>query len=475
MSRRRVLLGTVLGVLFALGWWAGGSHASRGLYSGLDLFVEVLETVKANYVDAVQADKLVTGAMRGVARGLDPWSRYLDPEEFRSVRGTIQGAFDGIGASVDQRGGWPVVIAPIEGSPAWDAGLLPGDIITKIDGRSTFGLTPDEVSGKLRGAAGTKLAITVARETAAHGTTDADVSEKLIELTRRRVTVKNVPYAFVAAPGVGYLRLAHFSAHAGGDVAAAIDSLRAAGARALVLDLRGNPGGTIDESVAIASQFLPDGTLITSTSGRANGANRNYDAKAARTELAWPLAVLVDGGSASASEILAGALQDHDRAVLVGDTTYGKGVAQQIYPLRTSLGALQLTVSRYLTPSGRSLQRERLLAVADDGEDGEVDESGTTARDSVPAAGRVFRTDGGRIVRAGMGLAPDVRVAADSTAARLRVVAHHPGGAAGAAREALTRDPVYQRALEVLKRSTDARGVFAAAGLKVPSSGGARR
>ena len=473
MSRRRFLLGTVLGVLFALGWWAGGSHAARGLYSGLDLFVEVLETVKANYVDPVDTGKLVTGAMRGVAHGLDPWSRYLDPEEFRAVRGTIQGAFDGIGASVDQRGGWPVVIAPIEGSPAWDAGVLPGDIITKIDGRSTFGLSPDEVSGKLRGAAGTKLVLGVAREEGAHG--DGDVSEKTIELTRRRVTVKNVPYAFIAAPGVGYVRLAHFSTHAATDVASAVDSLRGAGARALVLDLRGNPGGTIDESVAIAGQFLPPGTRITSTAGRANGASRDYDAKASRTELQWPLAVLVDGGSASASEILAGAFQDQDRAVLVGDTTFGKGVAQQIYPLRTSLGALQLTVSRYLTPSGRSIQRERLMAAASDDDEEEGDGEPGAVRDSAAGAGRVFRTKGGRVVRAGMGLVPDVPVAADSSIARLRYDSHHPGGVLGAARTALARDPVFLRALEVLQHSADARGVFAAAGLKAPAAGGARR
>ena len=128
--RRRVLLGAVLGALFALGWWVGGSHASRGLYSGLDLFVEVLRTVQANYVDPVDPGRLVTGAMRGVTHSLDPWSRYLDPEQFRALKGSIQGEFDGIGATLDQRDGWPVVIAPIEGSPAWDAGLMPGDIIT---------------------------------------------------------------------------------------------------------------------------------------------------------------------------------------------------------------------------------------------------------------------------------------------------------------------------------------------------------
>lgn len=465
---RRVMLGAVLGVLFALGWWAGGSHAARGLYAGLDLFVEVLQTVQANYVDPVDTSKLVTGAMRGVAHGLDPWSRYLDPEEFRAVRGSIQGAFDGIGASVDQRDGWPVVIAPIEGSPAWDAGLLPGDVIGRIDERATFGLSPDEVSAKLRGPAGSKVVLDLVR----------DGEEKVITLERRRVVVKNVPYAFVAAPGVGYVRLAHFSQGAAKDVAAALDTLRAGGARSLVLDLRGNPGGTIDEAVAIAGQFLPKGARITETSGRAPNADKTYDANAARSELAWPLAVLVDRGSASASEILAGALQDHDRAVLLGDTTFGKGVAQQIYPLRTSLGAVQLTVSHYLTPSGRSIHRAHASVTEDEelDEDGEpVGEPtpGKSARDS--AARRVYRTDMGRVVPAGIGLAPDVRVAADSAAVRLRMDPRHPGGAAGAARASLAIDPVFQRALQLLQRANDARSVFAAAGIKVPSSGGAKR
>jgi carboxyl-terminal processing protease len=461
------MLGAVLGVLFALGWWAGGSHAARGLYSGLDLFVEVLQTVQSNYVDPVDTSKLMTGAMRGVTRGLDPWSRYLDPEEFRAVRGSIQGAFDGIGASVDQRDGWPVVIAPIEGSPAWDAGLLPGDIIGRIDEHATFGMTPDEVSAKLRGPAGSKVVLDLVR----------DGEEKVITLERRRVVVKNVPYAFIGAPGIGYLRLAHFSQGAAKDVASALDTLRAAGARALVIDLRGNPGGTIDEAVAIAGQFLPKGARITQTEGRAPNVGKTYDAAAARSELAWPLAVLIDHGSASASEILAGALQDHDRAVLVGDSTFGKGVAQQIYPLRTSRGAVQLTVSHYHTPSGRSIHRERGRALDEDAEEDEevpsTDGPGPAERDS--AALRVYRTDLGRIVAAGSGLAPDVRVKADSASARLRVDSRHPGGIAGAARASLAVDPVYQRALQLLQRAADARGIFAAAGIRVPVTGGARR
>jgi carboxyl-terminal processing protease len=214
---------------------------------------------------------------------------------------------------------------------------------------------------------------------------------------------------------------------------------------------------------------------VVSTKGRANGSDQVYKSTRTRPELAWPLAVLVDGGSASASEIVAGALQDHDRGVLVGDTTFGKGVSQQIYPLRGSQGALQLTVSRYFTPSGRSIHR---LAAAPADDDDDVDLDGGTRLSPPPDSGRTraYRTDAGRIVRGGGGLAPDVHVAADSAATRMRVMSHHPGGLAGAARESLAHDPVYLRALEVVKKASDARGVFAAAGLALPNAtGGTRR
>jgi len=464
LIRRRVLLGGVLGVLFAFGWWAG-ARAETGFYSGLDLFIEVLQAVQTNYVDPVDTGKLVTGAMRGVTRALDPWSRYLDPDEFRATRGVIQGAFDGIGVTVDEKGGWPVVVAPIEGSPAWKAGLEPGDVITKVDGHSTYGMTPDELGAKLRGGAATTLTLTVAR--------GDDSPERELKMQREKVQVKNVPYAFVATPGVGYVRLAHFSEHASADVAAACDTLRAQGAHALLLDLRGNPGGTFDEAVAIASQFLPNGVTVVSTKGRATGSSQVYKSTRARPELSWPLAVLVDGGSASASEIVAGALQDHDRAVLVGDTTFGKGVSQQIYPLRGSQAALQLTVSRYYTPSGRSIHRLAASSAEDEEDDAEGDSGRPATNDSLRV--RSFRTDAGRLVRGGGGLAPDLPVAADTAATLMRVMSHHPGGLLGAARESLAKDPVYMRALDVVKKASDARGVFAAAGIPLPNAGGARR
>lgn len=462
--RRRVMVATVLGVLFAMGWWAGGSRASRDLYAGLDLFVEVLESVQDNYVDAVETSKLVTGAMRGVAHGLDPWSRYLDAEEFRAARGSIQGTFDGIGASVDQRDGWPVVVAPVEGSPAWEAGLRPGDLIMRVDGRGTYGLSPDEVAARLRGEAGTKVTLDLMR---------GDDELELV-LERRRVQVRNVPYAFAVEPGVGYLRLSQFSIGAAREVASALDTLRAAGARAVVLDLRGNPGGTMDEAVAIAGLFLPNGAEVMRTEGRATGVSRDYRVESARPAFSGPLAVLVDRGSASASEILAGALQDHDRGVLVGDTTYGKGVAQQIYPLRGSQGAVQITVSRYRTPSGRTLHRERTAATFDPESDEDAEDEVAPAPE-VRDTARTWRTAAGRVVRGGRGLEPEAAVVADSSALRLRTDSRHPGGPAGAARAALAVDPVFQRALAIVRGAADTRAVFAAAGAPLPGAPPKRR
>lgn len=448
--RRRLMLVAVLGVLFALGWWVGGSRASAapGLYAKLDTFLEVLETVRANYVDPVDPGSLMTGAMRGMVRSLDPWSRWLDPEELRAARTAIQGTVDGVGLTVDARDGWPTVITPIEGSPAWDAGLQPGDILTRIDGRSTFELGPDEVGARLRGAPSTIVRVTYVR---------GDDEERELRLERRRFAVRDVPYAFLAAPGVGYVRLAHFSVRSSQAFAGACDSLRGVGARALVVDLRGNPGGTVDEAVAIAGQFLPVGARVIRTEGRVTEANQDFTARAARPDLRTPLVLLVDGGTASASEIVGVALQDHDRAVLVGDTTYGKGVSQQIYPLRGTLAGLQITVSRYLGPSGRALHRPHAGVGASDEEDEDTgDEPALAPRDTTR-----FRTAAGRPVRAGEGLAPEVVVAADSSLVRARLDA-------GAARAALERDPVFQRALALLIGARDTRALFAAAGAPLP-------
>ena len=514
MIRRRILLGTLLAVLFAVGWWAGRVRASGDLYSNLDLFIEVLHAVQTNYVDPVEPGPLVEGGMRGMLKELDPYSQYLDPREYEAMKSRLAGEFDGVGVLVDAHEGYPIVIAPIEGSPAWDQGVMPGDLIIRIEGRTTFGLGIPEVSNRLRGAAGTKVALTLVRQ--------GDPEEHEIVLERRRIETPAVPQAFVIAPSTGYLRLANFTEKAGAEVAAAIDTLRRSGARSLILDLRGNPGGLVDQAVSVAQQFVPEGSLIVYTKGRATTVGKKFTAGKARTETGWPMIVLVDAGSASASEIVTGALQDLDRALVLGTTSFGKGTVQDIYPLRNRGGALKLTTGVYYTASGRSLNKPRKdLAALLEEEDGDGEESADSAAAATPKP-KEFRTSMGRVVYGGGGVTPDLEVKPDSAATVVRTIegarvvlrfanqwaAEHPNadgasedewaafrafaiaqkpdvtaaqldeqraaltvalqreharrkGSAAAARVVAERDPVVRKALEVLRAARAPRDVFA--------------
>jgi carboxyl-terminal processing protease len=337
-----------------------------------------------------------------------------------------------------------------------------------------------------------------------------------------------VPYAFVMPGNVGYVRLSSYGAHAGEELAAALDTLRTGGARALVLDLRGNPGGLVEQAVAVVQQLVPEGSLVVYTKGRLPSAARRWVAGKARTQLVWPVAVLVDGGSASAAEITAGALQDLDRALVVGRASFGKGTVQDVFPLRNHEGALKLTTAYYFTPSGRSLQRVRPPEPAlDDDADELPADSAVTDSAAVPGgAPKLFHTASGRVVHGG-GVEPDLVVAPDSLpplalalethriafrfAARRpaegadawsayrefaraqgvagsdadferervpiargleRERARRTGGAAAAAKLALADDAVYRRAAEVVGRAKSARDVFAIAlGRPVPVPG----
>lgn len=416
MIRRRILLGALLATLFAVGWWAGRVRASGDLYANLDLFVEVLHAVQSNYVDTVEPSPLIEGGMRGMLKELDPYSQYLDSREYDALQSRLAGEFDGIGVLVDLHEGFPIVISPIEGSPAWSEGVLPGDIITQVDGRPTFGLGIPEVSSRLRGEPGSSVKVTIVRE--------GDPDDHDFTIERRHIETPAVPYAFLAAPGVGYLRLANFTEKAGAEVAAAVDSLRRAGARSLVLDLRGNPGGLVDQAVAVAQQFVPEGSLIVYTKGRAPTVGKRLLAGKARAELAWPMAVLVDGGSASSSEIVTGALQDLDRALVVGTNSFGKGSVQDVYPLRNRGGALKLTTALYYTASGRSIQKPRKASVALFEEDEEEAPADTAADSAKVAAPSRFRTAMGRTVLGGGGITPDIEVKSDSLAPVVRTLEH---------------------------------------------------
>ncbi len=403
MNRRRLLLGIAFVVLFGLGWWVGRGKASNDMYGNLDTFVEVLNRVEDSYVDPVDPHQLVDGALRGMLKELDPYSQYLDEKSYAQLTTVTHGEFGGIGIVVSIRNRYPTVISPIEGSPAWEAGLASGDIIVKIDGKSSYDISVEDAADKLRGKPGTTVTVTLRRE--------GQSSERDVKLERRIIETKAVPYAFVTDDRVGYLRLASFSEKTGEETREAMAQLRKDGARSLVLDLRMNPGGLLDQAVDVAEQFLPRGTLIVYTDGRIREQDHRYFANERNPETRWPLVVLVDGGTASASEIVAGALQDTDRGLVVGRTSFGKGSVQSLFPLAGDKAALKLTTALYYTPSGRSIHRQDRAGAHHVAYEDEEEEE--TPGDST-ASRPVFHTADGRTVYGGGGITPDVEVPLDS-------------------------------------------------------------
>jgi carboxyl-terminal processing protease len=502
--------------LFALGWWVGRVRARADVYAQLDLFVEVMERVRRSYVEPTDPQKMVEGAVRGMLRGLDPYSSYLNPKQYKNLESVTEGSFGGIGVVVSIRDNYPLVISPIEGSPAWEAGLVSGDMIVRIAGKPAAGLTIEEVADRLRGDPGTRVSLSLRRE--------GETQEREVTIERRQITAHSVPYAFLATPGIGYVRLADFSEKSGAEVRDAVQRLQHDGARGLILDLRANPGGLLSQAVDVAEEFLPRGTMIVYTHGRNADQDQRYYSSDAHPLLGWPMVVLVDTTTASASEIVAGALQDLDRALILGRTTYGKGSVQSVFPLKNHDSALKLTTALYYTPSGRSIHRVHRDTTQLDDEDDEAPAPVESVRNRP-----LFRTVSGRKVYGGGGITPDVVVRPDtlpSLAARLeqralplrfanRWVNTHRGervdastpvpwsefvgylagekfdasaaglqrqrpmlermvrremarrccGDSAAARLFLDDDPAFRRALEVLAHARTPRGVYAAAGL----------
>ena len=411
MIRRRFIVGVGLVALFALGFTVGRG-TSGDLYANLDVFVEVMQRVEENYVNPVKPSELVDGGIKGMLHDLDPYSQYLDAEDYAGLKDMTYGEFSGIGAVIGVREDYPTVISALEGGPAAAAGIHSGDIIVAIDGKTSSGLTVDDASKRLRGKAGTTVRLHLRREGVER---DEDVT-----LVRREIETRSVPYAFRVGTDLGYVRIASFSEKSGAEVRAALDKLKAEGARRFVLDLRQNPGGVLDQAVDVAEQFLPKGSLVVTTRGRQKAQDHRYYADLVGADLRSPLAVLIDGGSASASEIVAGALQDLDRALVVGGLSYGKGSVQSVFPLRGRTTALKLTTALYYTPSGRSIHRKNPGPADDDGED-DAAPADSAASDSARAL-PIFHTARGRVVYGGGGITPDLKAVDDSLSRLLKVI-----------------------------------------------------
>jgi carboxyl-terminal processing protease len=316
-------------------------------YKQLDLFMDVFQRVRASYVEKVDDASLIKGAIDGMLASLDPHSSYLDARDFTNLRTQTEGNYGGLGLSVTLEEGVVKVIAPTDDTPAARAGIKAGDYITHIDGKLVYGSSLDEAVDKMRGAPGTDIKLTIARQG----------RDEPIELTLTRAIIDIKPVKWQVKGDVGVIKIVSFSAHTGDDVRSAIRSIdKSLGHRPIgyILDLRSNPGGLLDEAVTVSDAFLDKGEIV-SQRGRTASDNRPYYARPGDDAKGLPIIVLIDAGSASASEIVAGALQDQHRALVMGERSFGKGSVQTLLPLSQDT-ALRLTTARYYTPTGKSVQ-----------------------------------------------------------------------------------------------------------------------
>ncbi len=388
MRSRLLVVMSVLGSSLLFGGWllSRGMARQVGL-SGEQLFDEVVSHVQRFYVDSVSQPELFEKALTGMLDELgDPHTLYLDPDRLKRLTETTSGNYTGLGVQIDVRDGWPTVLAPLPGGPAERAGLQSGDRMVELAGKPTRGLTGEEVRALLRGRIGSSVDAMIERP--------GVQAPFLVRLTRGEIHRRAVRRSALLADGVGYIDVKVFSDSTQLEVSRTIDSLSRAGMTSLILDLRGNLGGLLAQGVGVADLFLDPGQDIVQIKGRIPEANATLTDQEPQRWPSLPLVVLVDDGSASASEIVAGALQDHDRALVVGRTTFGKGSAQSVFPTAAG-GALKLTTAKWFTPSGRSIDRRAHAAT-----DQPADDSG----DGTPS----FRTEGGREIRGGGGITPDV-------------------------------------------------------------------
>jgi len=385
-----------LGILFAQ---HSGQQTSLGgdsdVRDSLKQFTDVYQIVEDNYAEPVNADKAIyNGAIPGMLHALDPHSNFFDPKSYALMREDQRGKYYGVGMTVGPRNNKVIVIFPFVGTPAYKAGIHPGDVIVAVDGKSTENMSTADVADLLKGPKGTTVHISISREGV----------EKPMEFTliRDEIPRYSVDVHFLIRPGIGYMHVSGFNETTETEVVKALDEF--GDLKGLVLDLRGNPGGLLSEGVGVADKFLKKGQIIVSHHGRAS-AEKRYMAQHGNGGKEYPIVVLVNRLTASAAEIVSGAIQDHDRGLIVGEVTFGKGLVQTVYPLSENTG-LALTTARYYTPSGRLIQRDYSNVSLYDY---------YYSRDNAEAPNNGSRevklTDSGRTVYGGGGITPDVPVA----------------------------------------------------------------
>jgi carboxyl-terminal processing protease len=439
MKQRWSLIALVaLMSFFSGGWLLQRGVASDGnVYQQARLFDDVLGHVNTYFVDSIGETDLYQKATRGMLEQLmDPYSVLLTGDDYKALTEQTSGNYAGLGIQIDVRDGWITVVAPLPETPAERAGIETGDQIIEVDGKSTEGWKNDQAVKALRGQAGSKIVITVRR---------GGIPEPIkYRLTRAQIHMRSVPAGTMFDGGVGYISLNPVSETSAEELRQEIAGMKTRGMKSLILDLRGNPGGLLDQGVKVADLFLDNRQEIVSTRGRARGSTKEFFDEARQAWPDLPIVVLVNDGTASAAEIIAGALQDHDRAVVVGAPTFGKGLVQTLFPLGEGV-ALKLTTARWFTPSGRTIQR-----IAKDEEDQAIQAAQAVVSDTVLGAPDkestdsalkerpIFHTDAGRVVRGGGGIVPDLVIRPDTLTGAEREFAKALGNGLPQYRDALT-------------------------------------
>ena len=389
-----------VGMLFGQRLNTSATPPDSDIRESVRSFTQVYEVVQQNYAETVNPDKAIyNGAIPGMLRVLDPHSNFFDPKAYAALREDQRGKYYGVGMQVGPRNNKVIVIAPFTGAPAYRAGIRPGDVIIAVDGKPTDNMSTSDVADLLKGPKGTTVKITVLREG-----TDKPIDFNVV---RDEIPRYSVDVHFMIRPGIGYVHVNGFQETTEREVAQALDQLQQQGElKGLILDLRQNPGGLLSEGVGVADKFLKKGQVIVSHHGRSSP-EKVYRAAHGNGGKDYPLVVLVNRGTASAAEIVAGAIQDHDRGLIVGETTFGKGLVQTVYPLSENTG-LALTTAKYYTPSGRLIQREYTGVSLYDYYYNSRDNSDGTP----PTPSReVKMTDSGRTVYGGGGINPDIVIA----------------------------------------------------------------
>jgi carboxyl-terminal processing protease len=407
MNRRHLRAVLCVAVLFALPMALGtfllrveaGPATTKEDADSLRLFNNLLVLVEENYASRVDSERAVFGAIDGMLRTLDPHSKFLDPKSFKALREDQTGSYAGLGIQVQSLFEKVTIVSrPFPDSPAEQAGLRVGDMITHVDGKPTRGLSVEEVVSKLRGFAGTKVHITVQRP--------GEDKPFELDIIRKQLRKYTINFTYMVRPNVGYIKVDSFAETTGKELEQALKKMDPSKLEGLILDLRGNPGGLLQEAIKVGEMFLDRDQLILKTGGRTKDSVQEYPSRLRNTDPNYPLVVLVDQNSASASEIVSGAIQDHDRGLIVGETTFGKGLVQSVYTLRNNAGVdagLLLTTQKWYTPSGRLIQRDY----------SQISQYDYYSHRDNPNDGRkreVFHSDNGRIVYGGGGITPDVIV-----------------------------------------------------------------